>query len=300
QMARSRKCITHGVLLAVTTLLSGTAAFAANTTGVPLAVGPVEHVNLKSSTIVVLGQTYSISPAALSKSHGSAAGLSALTAGTLVIVSGTESASGKAKVQSLKVIPQLDVPGATQLLITGVVTGVSDVGQIRIGKLNVDINATLTSDKQPVAVGELVQVAGTQPTGDGLFLAQSVATGIQGTGATTGIQGTGATIGIQGTGASIGIQGTGATTGIQGTGASIGIQGTGASIGIQGTGATTGIQGTGATIGIQGTGASIGIQGTGATTGIQGTGTSIGIQGTGATIGIQGTGAKTLGIRGTG
>ena len=245
-MARSRKCITHGVLLAVTTLLSGTAAFAANTTGVPLAVGPVEHVNLKSSTIVVLGQTYSISPAALSKSHGSAAGLSALTAGTLVIVSGTESASGKAKVQSLKVIPQLDVPGATQLLITGVVTGVSDVGQIRIGKLNVDINATLTSDKQPVAVGELVQVAGTQPTGDGLFLAQSVATGIQGTGATTGIQGTGATIGIQGTGASIGIQGTGATTGIQGTGTSIGIQGTGATIGIQGTGAKTlGIQGTG-------------------------------------------------------
>jgi hypothetical protein len=250
QMARSKKGFSRGILLSVSAALSSTVAFAGSSSGSLLAIGPVEQVNLKSSTIVVLGQTYNIGPVALSASKSARAvtALASISPNSLVAIYGTESPSGKVNVQNVDVLPQMDVPGATQLLVTGVVSAVSNTGQIRIGKLSIDINAALTSDSKQAALGELVRVVGTQPTAGGVFVAQNFnelsvvqggrvsAAGIQGTG-NNGIQGTGTkSLGIQGTGSN-GIQGTGTKSlGIQGTGSN-GIQGTGTkSLGIQGTG----------------------------------------------------------------
>ena len=207
-----------------------------------LTVGPVEQVNLKSSTLVVLGQTYQIGPSvSLRNQAGATETLGALTPDTLVVIDGTETTAGKTTVSSVTTLSQLDVPGATRLLVTGVVSQVTPIGEITVGKLTVDINPTLTSDSQNAAVGELVAITGTQPNEDGLFLAQSVApvngaglsaSGIRGTGAAMGIRGTGAAMGIRGTGAAVmlkeGIRGTGlSTSGIRGTGAAMGIRGTG-------------------------------------------------------------------------
>ncbi len=227
QVARSKKGLSRGILLSVSAALSSTVVFAGSSSGSLLAVGPVEQVNLKSSTIVVLGQTYNIGRAALSanKSTGAVAAIASISLNSLVAIHGTESPSGKVNVQSIDILPQMDVPGATQLLVTGVVSAVSDTGRIRVGKLSVDINAALTSDSKQAALGELVRVVGTQPTAGGVFLAQNFtqvskvqggvsADGIQGTGS-DGIQGTGSN-GIQGTG-SYGIQGTGSNS-IPGTG----------------------------------------------------------------------------------
>ncbi len=288
-MAQSEHCLSRGFLLSATALLASTAIFAGSALAGSLAIGPVEQINLRSSTIVVLGQTYHLSPSAhiLDRASSYAVALGSIAPGTLVVVDGAESAAGKTSVQDVILLPQLDVPGATQLLVTGVISAGSNVGQIRVGSLRVDVNATLTSDAQGPAVGQLVQIVGTQPTPQGLFLAQHVAAitgvavsarGIAGTGdASRGIAGTGATsLGIAGTGtASRGIAGTGTT--------SLGIAGTGtASFGIAGTG-DKGIAGTGT--------ASRGIAGTGAT--------SLGIAGTGDK-GIAGTGTASRGIAGTG
>ena len=210
-----------------------------------LTVGPVEQVNLKTSTLVVLGQTYQIGPSvSLRNQAGAAEALGSLTPDTLVVIDGTETAAGKTTVSSITSLSQIDVPGATRLLVTGIVTEVTPIGEIKVGNLAVDINPTLTSDSQNIAVGELVAITGTQPNEDGLFLAQSVGTLNGGGLSANGIRGTGASVslkqGIRGTGDAMGIRGTGAAMGIRGMGAAMGIRGTGASVslkqGIRGTG----------------------------------------------------------------
>ena len=267
----------------------------------PLAVGAVEQVDLKNSTVVILGQQFHVSAGTLIASQASypaAISLTALPQNALVWVDGEERASGS-RVDALIVLPESNVPGASQLLLTGVVSSVSSDGQIRVGKLKVDINQTLSSGGAPVAVGDVVEVAGTQPTAQGVFLAQSLVRteGVGGTGrvASLGVGGTGrvATLGVGGTGnAALGVGGTGAvTSGVGGTGkvATLGVGGTGnAALGVGGTGAVTaGVGGTGkvATLGVGGTGnAALGVGGTGAVT--------AGVGGTGkvATLGVGGTG----------
>ena len=267
----------------------------------PLAVGAVEQVDLKNSTVVILGQQFHVSAGTLIASQASypaAISLTALPQNALVWVDGEERASGS-RVDALIVLPESNVPGASQLLLTGVVSSVSSDGQIRVGKLKVDINQTLSSGGAPVAVGDVVEVAGTQPTAQGVFLAQSLVRteGVGGTGrvASLGVGGTGrvATLGVGGTGnAALGVGGTGAVTaGVGGTGkvATLGVGGTGnAALGVGGTGAVTaGVGGTGkvATLGVGGTGnAALGVGGTGAVT--------AGVGGTGkvATLGVGGTG----------
>ena len=221
-----------------------------------LTVGPIEHVNLRASTVTVLGQTYKIAGStAVKNSAGAPLDLASLAPDTMVSIDGSESASGSAIVSSLTSFPQLDVPGATRLFVSGVVTSENATGQIKVGNLTVDINSTLASGSQGFAVGSFVQISGTQPNPGGLFLAQSVRTsnGIIGGGASSnGIIGGGASSnGIIGGGASSnGIIGGGASSnGIIGGGASSnGIIGGGASSnGIIGGGAkSNGIIGGGA------------------------------------------------------
>ena len=224
------------------------AAFAGTAQAATLAIGPIEQVNLKNSTIVVLGQTYSVGSAAVLKSQtGSPVTLSSLAPNTLVRIDGSEAASGQSAVSSVTSLPQMDVPGATQLLVTGVVSSQMPTGQVKVGNLIVDVTATMTSDTQKYRVGGLVQITGTQPNPGGLFLAQNIVSvlrvnsaGIEGGGAATtmGIEGGGASIkaaGIEGGGrasTAFGIEGGGAATtmGIEGGGASIkaaGIEGGG-------------------------------------------------------------------------
>ena len=240
-MARSKHTFARGLSYSAISVFVA-AAVVGTAQAATLAVGPVEQVNLKTSTLVVLGQAYHIDASALIKNQaGAVVSLGSLAPNTLVSITGTETATGQATIKSVTSLPQLDVPGATPLLVMGVVSSESPTGQIKVGNLTVDINATLTSDTQKFQVGSLVEIAGTQPNPGGLFLAQNIATvaGIQGGGAASslGIQGGGSasikTMGIQGGGSasSLGIQGGGhaSSFGIQGGGAasSLGIQGGG-------------------------------------------------------------------------
>ena len=149
----------------------------------------------------------------------------------------------------------MDVPGATQLLVTGVVSSETSTGEVKIGNLVVDVTPTLTSDSQKFTVGGLVQVTGTQPNPNGLFLAQNIISinasktmGVEGGGASAmGVEGGGASLkamGVEGGGASLkamGVEGGGASAmGVEGGGASVkamGVEGGGASaMGVEGGG----------------------------------------------------------------
>ncbi|MBW8078125.1 MAG: hypothetical protein GJU76_08640, partial [Gallionella sp.] len=212
-MVRSVRALFRGssvpaVAVFVAAVLGGTAQ--AGT----LAIGPIEQLDVKNSTIVVLGQTYQIGATATIKSQsGAPVALSGLTPNTLVEINGSETAGGQAAVLGVTSLPQMDVPGATQLLITGVVSSETSTGQIKIGNLVVDVTATLTSDAQRFAVGGLVQVSGTQPNPAGIFLAQNVVTinsaqalGVEGSGKAQialGVEGSGrnsTAMGVEGSG----------------------------------------------------------------------------------------------------
>ena len=194
-MARSKHTFARGLSYSAISAFVA-AAVVGTAQAATLAVGPVEQVNLKTSTLVVLGQAYHIDATALIRNQaGAVVSLGSLTPNSLVSISGTETATGHAQVKSVAALPQLDVPGATPLLVMGIVSSESPTGQIKVGNLTVDINATLTSDAQKFKVGSLVEIAGTQPNPGGLFLAQNIATvaGVQGGGAATslGVQGGG-------------------------------------------------------------------------------------------------------------
>ena len=218
-----------------------TISFTNESVASPLAVGAVEQVDLKNSSIVVLGQQFHVGASTLVTSPAAyphAVSLADVPQNAVVWVNGEEKTSGATSVDALIVFPESYVPGASQLLLTGVVSSVSSDGQIRVGKLKVDITQTLASNSSPVAVGDLVQISGTQPAAKGVFLAQSVAR-------TEGVGGTGkaVTLGVGGTGnVALGVGGTGNVTvlGVGGTGraSTLGVGGTGKveTLGVGGTG----------------------------------------------------------------
>ena len=257
-----------------------------------LAFGPVSQVNLKSSTLVVLGQTYHVGPSALSTRTTSAGvgSLASIAPGMLVSISGVETAKGAATVQGIARLTQQNVPGATQLFVTGVVSHVTATGRIRVGNLTVDISATLTTDAAQVAVGEFVNVLGTQSSAGGVFVAQSLVRtdGVGGSGSSlAGVGGSG-TAGVGGSG-TLGVGGSG-TAGVGGSG-TLGVGGSGTA-GVGGSG-TLGVGGSG-TAGVGGSG-TLGVGGSG-TAGVGGSGT-LGVGGSG-TAGVGGSG--TLGVGGSG
>ena len=251
----------------------------------PLAIGAVEKLEAKSSSIVVLGQRYQVGPKTLvvseSSNHAHLA-LSALTHDSVVWIDGQLLPNGGTRVDTVTILPEQYVPGSTQILVSGIITAVRSDGHVRLGELNVDVTPTFSSGITEFSVGDSIQAYGTQPVAQGVFLAQSLKRSPgQGNSSSQGVGGTGAA-GVGGTGAA-GVGGTGAA-GVGGTGAA-GVGGTGAA-GVGGTG-KSGVGGTGAA-GVGGTGAA-GVGGTGAA-GVGGTGKS-GVGGTGA-AGVGGTGAN--------
>jgi len=202
-----------------------------------LLVGPVEAIKERESIVVVLGQKLPL------RSVGR------VEVGETVAVFGAVRADGTITVARVQ-HEGLYVPGATSVLLTGTVQKINSLtGRAIVGGVSVDTTALTSIDQtRTIAVGTVVQVAGTQPAFGGLILVQGISGGaVQGIsgGAVQGISG-GAVQGISG-GAVQGISG-GAVQGISG-GAVQGISG-GAVQGISG-GAVQGISG-GAVQGISG------------------------------------------------
>jgi Domain of unknown function (DUF5666) len=178
-------------------------------------VGPVEAIDEKDSTAVVLGQKLSVG-------H-----LDSIAVGDNVSVFGTLGADQSVAVS--RVTDQgIYVAGASRILLTGVVQQVHEsIGRAEVSGVNVDLTSIYAADgSSTLAVGSLVQVSGTQPASRGLVLADGIvgggksASGIVG-GSMDGIVGGGkSTSGIVGGGKSTsGIVGGGkSTSGIVGGG----------------------------------------------------------------------------------
>jgi hypothetical protein len=260
-------------------------------------VGPVEALGSKGSSITVLGQTFAVSRKSLAE--GSVTAL-----GAYVLAKGDVSANGKLTAKSVSVLETTYVPGATQVFVRGSIDAYdASTGVLTIGAAKYLVSQALAGGSQVLAVGELIEIVGTQATPSGPVWATAidVSSGSVDQISLNAIVGTGRQVQA--------IVGTGVTTSaIVGTGASAqAIVGTGKQTrAIVGTGKQAqAIVGTGVTTqAIVGTGAQTqAIVGTGATTqAIVGTGKQTqAIVGTGATTqAIVGTGKQTRAIVGTG
>jgi Domain of unknown function (DUF5666) len=242
-----RRSHSYGNLLCAAAITLAAAVHSNPTAAAALAVGAIEQIDLHSSSVVVLGQRFRVGPGTLVTSQASypnRVSLASVPRDALVWVDGQADATGATHVDALVILPESNVPGASQLVVTGVVSSVSSDGRIRVGQLNIDITTTLSSSGPQISVGDFVEVSGTQPLSQSVFLAQSAtrAQGVGGTGANAlGVGGTGkVALGVGGTGATaLGVGGTGKVAlGLGGTGASaMGVGGTGASaLGVGGTG----------------------------------------------------------------
>ncbi|HVX91256.1 MAG TPA: hypothetical protein VHC20_06580 [Candidatus Paceibacterota bacterium] len=203
----------------------------------PLAIGTVENFDSKNGSVVILGQRYPLGSAKLiagSKSLPAAQGLLLLAPGALVWADGEFRKDGSVQLTSITVLPEINVPGSTQLFVAGVVRALDQVGRAKIGDLTIDLTPTLATSTKATRVGDAVEILGVQPSAGGVLLAAAVAplrshavggaelNGVGGTGL-NGVGGTGLN-GVGGTGLN-GVGGTG-LTGVGGTGLT-GVGGTG-------------------------------------------------------------------------
>ena len=222
-MARSKHPVASGLSMSAVAVFVA-AALVGKAQAATLTLGPVEQVNVKSATLVVLGQTYQIDPSTVIRSQsGVPMSMASLSPDMLVSIDGTEAANGQSTIRSVTSLSQLYVPGATHLFLTGIISSETPTGQIKVGKLTVDINSTLIGDTPPFSVGNLVRINGTQPNPDGLFLAQSVGRFSTSLNTSLGVAGGGVlSNGVAGGGASSnGVAGGGASSnGVAGGGAS--------------------------------------------------------------------------------
>ena len=286
------------------------------------AVGPIEALNCNARTIQVLGVAFRTTDPSILASvclAGDSQAYRFVAIAGFVDVKGSIIASRVSSVSSLNY-----APGATAIYLHGPITS----RKTRIGEYCIAGSRIVGLPTSTFALGDTVEVVGTQPVMGGPIVAVQmqqeqigtgsgadsnlVLNGIVGSGvAASGIVGSGAAQnGIVGSGfAANGIVGSGvATSGIVGSGVSAnGIVGSGLAVnGIVGSGvATSGIVGSGvSTNGIVGSGvAAKGFVGSGfATSGIVGSGISAnGIVGSGVTTkGIVGSGVVTNGIVGSG
>jgi hypothetical protein len=129
---------------------------------VPVLIGPIEAVDAQAGTIVVLGQQV------LSETA------TGLQVGDLAEVFGALGPNG---IVASKISPAGPyVPGATPVLITGVVSAVnSSLGRATVGNVEIDYSPSLSSGfSAEILVGSTVQLGGLQPAALGLVLSGDV------------------------------------------------------------------------------------------------------------------------------
>jgi hypothetical protein len=133
-----------------------------------VAVGPLSSVDPVSGQVTVLGQKYK-GPAS---SPTLKAWAEALTAGsqTYIAIIGQP---GNLNAKTMIKLPANYIAGSSQVVLRGKIINVDErFAQIRIGNQLVDYSATLSSDGSALKSGMTVLVLGTQPTLNGIVVAQ--------------------------------------------------------------------------------------------------------------------------------
>ncbi|MCP5091158.1 MAG: hypothetical protein GY949_09570, partial [Gammaproteobacteria bacterium] len=123
--------------------------------------GPVESIDAVNGVFESMGQV-------VMASHEM---LSGMSVGDLVSVEGSVVAAGWLYADDVSVSRDLYVPGATEVLVTGILSSVDlATGSAQIGGLTIDYTASLGSADAPT--GAVWSFGGTRPTLRGAMLSE--------------------------------------------------------------------------------------------------------------------------------
>ena len=119
-----------------------------------LLVGPVGSIDPSGRILEVLGQS-------VITSDPSIAGPSPPRVGEMVAIAGRLTAAGRVIARRVVSIPDAFVDGATEVLVTGVVTSSQpSLAKASIGNLSTDYSASLHAGSLSLPVGSAVQITG--------------------------------------------------------------------------------------------------------------------------------------------
>jgi hypothetical protein len=124
----------------------------------------VHSIDLEAGTFVSVGQTVSFA----------ARGLESLRVGDYVTVVGSIAGAGLISADYVERSPQVYVPGATRIFVTGIPSSVDQFsGFAQIGDLKVDYTPSLGRSSFD-GIGAAITVFGTQPAFGGVMLSDEV------------------------------------------------------------------------------------------------------------------------------
>jgi hypothetical protein len=145
----------------------GTGADAIIGTGRVLLFGPIDSVNTEKKTISMLGRTLKL-PSVDLISEAMTGGMQLVAA-----VSGQLSSAGKLEKISLRLADASYVPGASKVVISGRVDKIDDkLGTMKVGRALIDVTSVRAA--KSASVGDVVVVMGTQPTRQGVVIAEQM------------------------------------------------------------------------------------------------------------------------------
>ena len=248
-MKRKTLIVLAGAMIAT----SAAQVFSANDELELVFSGPVESIDANLGAMSVLNhQVFT-------------RGLSIAGAGALVNVYGKLQPNGTVTDAVVEKVSDYAM-GSDSLYLKGKVTAVTaQIGRIAIGGTTVDYTALLSDSSFHVpALGDTVEIVGTQPTNRGVILAAGV------------IQ-TGDRLGVIQTGSAAGVIQTGSAAGVIQTGSAAGVIQTGDRLGVIQTGSAAGVIQTGSAAGVIQTGSAAGVIQTGSAAGVIQTGTRFGV-----------------------
>jgi hypothetical protein len=187
--------------------------------------GPVESVDATDGSVSVFGHRIAVRDAA------------SYVPGTLVSVYGKLRPSGGIAPIATRVLA-LSSSGADPLLIKGVVTRVStSTGHLDVGSTDVDYTPLLADSEFSIpAVGDVVEIDGTQPSSRGVFIATRVSPIDSTAASVASVTGSGKALGVTGSGKAEGVTGSGKAEGVTGSGKALGVTGSGKAEGVTGSG----------------------------------------------------------------
>ncbi|MCH8867112.1 MAG: hypothetical protein IID58_09705, partial [Proteobacteria bacterium] len=146
--------------------IHGSGAAAIHGSGQPsrLLVGPVEQISIDAGFFVAVGQEISVSRDVIGE----------LTIGNIVFVYGDLYGPGQISASEVRVTDVRYIPGATEILVTGIPSSVNyELGIARIGNLTVDYTPSLGgSDFE--GIGAAITVIGIQPALGGVMISDRV------------------------------------------------------------------------------------------------------------------------------
>ena len=281
-MKRKTLVVLAGALIAT----SAAQVFSANDEQELIFSGPVDSIDANSGAMSVLNhQVFT-------------RGQLVADAGALVNVYGKLQSNGTVSDAVVEKVSDYAM-GSDALYLKGKVTAVSaQIGRLAIGGTTVDYTALLSDSSFHVpALGDTVEIVGTQPTNRGVVLAAGViqtgsAAGVIQTGSAAGVIQTGSAAGVIQTGSAAGVIQTGSAAGVIQTGYRLGVIQTGSAAGVIQTGSAAGVIQTGSAAGVIQTGSAAGVIQTGSAAGVIQTGSAAGVIQTGSAAGVIQTGAR--------